>query len=382
MSNMNFSKTGSLICELRKNRNMTQQQLASAIKVSKPAICQWESGSGIKTEELYNMAKFFNITVTELVEGKLKTESNADFWKRNYDLSNYNFDEMIEEKNLDDLKILFEHCNMVKKEFYRLLPSWANDTLKPSEKEEFYFLKENYFSFDKNYWAYLKYGPHHIGFPKECDEKEMVCNISYFDLSKEEYYWELSKLYSFTVDIKSQQVCESGNLKALEYMLSIMHPVEKDALLMHNLKREETETSDGFSKYKYQSYRDVTNDEIEQIPFYKVMLNSGCNCMLTYNNIGRETFDEEDFEKIEGEVKSYTPKINEDITNYGLFMNAGGQEEMSALKYWKCRSYKEYQSLIDHDRTQFLRDLVNYKDTNPLKYYERLLKTDGKSLGK
>lgn len=382
MSNINFSKTGSLICELRKNRNMTQQQLASAIKVSKPAICQWEAGSGIKTEELYNLAKFFNITVSELVEGKLKTESNSDFWKRNYDLSNYNFDEMIEEKNLDNLKLLFEHCSMVKKEFYGLLPKWANDTLKPSEKEEFYFLKENYFSFDKNYWAYLKYERNHIGFPKESDEKEMFCNISYFDLTKEEYDWEISKLYSFTFDIKSQQVCESRSLKALEYMLSLMHQVEKDALFMHNLKREENETSDGFSKHKCKSYRNVTNDEIEQIPFYKVMLNSGCNCMLTYNNLGIDTFDEEDFEKIEGEVKSYTPKLNEDITNYGLFRNAGGNEEISALKYWKCYSYKEYQSLIDHDRTQFLKDLVNYKDSNPLKYYERLLKMDGKSLGK
>ena len=330
MSNINFSKTGSLICELRKNRNMTQQQLASAIKVSKPAISQWESGSGIKTEELYNLAKFFNITVSELVEGKLTNESNADFWKRNYDLSNYNFDEMVQEKNLDDLKILFEHCSMVKKEFYRLLPSWANDKLKPSEKEEFYFLKKNYFSFDKNYWAYLKQGLGWI--PRECDEKEMVCNISFFELTKEEYDWELSKLYSFTFDIKSQQVCDSRSLKALEYMLSIMHQVEKDALFMHNLKREEEkETSDGFSKHKYKSYRDVTNDEIEQIPFYKVMLNSGCNCMLTYNNLGVETFDEEDFEKIEGEVKSYIPKLNEDITNYGLFMNAGGKEEILSL---------------------------------------------------
>ncbi len=289
---------------------------------------------------------------------------------------------MIEEKNLDNLKLLFEHCSMVKKEFYRLLPKWANDTLKPSEKEEFYFLKENYFSFDKNYWAYLKYERNHIGFPKESDEKEMFCNISYFDLTKEEYDWEISKLYSFTFDIKSQQVCESRSLKALEYMLSLMHQVEKDALFMHNLKREENETSDGFSKHKCKSYRNVTNDEIEQIPFYKVMLNSGCNCMLTYNNLGIDTFDEEDFEKIEGEVKSYTPKLNEDITNYGLFRNAGGNEEISALKYWKCYSYKEYQSLIDHDRTQFLKDLVNYKDSNPLKYYERLLKMDGKSLGK
>lgn len=106
------------------------------------------------------------------------------------------------------------------------------------------------------------------------------------------------------------------------------------------------------------------------------------NSPLTYNNLGVDTFDEEDFEKIEGEVKSYTPKLNEDITKYGLFMNAGGNEEISALKYWKCYSYKEYQSFIDYNRTQFLRDLVNYKESNPLKYYERLLKMDGKSLGK
>ena len=93
-NNISYS-TGTLIEKLRKESNLTLQKLAEALHVSKAAISQWEGGSGIKTEMLYELSKFFSISVHELINGKLDNESNTDYWKRNHNLSNYEFDENI-----------------------------------------------------------------------------------------------------------------------------------------------------------------------------------------------------------------------------------------------------------------------------------------------
>ena len=72
---------------------MTIQDVAQAMGVSKAAISKWETGDGIKTEYLFDLSKFFGIKFSELLNGKLDNESNSDYWRRNYDLSNYDFDE-------------------------------------------------------------------------------------------------------------------------------------------------------------------------------------------------------------------------------------------------------------------------------------------------
>ncbi|MDE6947611.1 MAG: helix-turn-helix transcriptional regulator [Anaeroplasmataceae bacterium] len=89
----NTLKTAVLLRQLRKVSNMTIQDVAQAMGVSKAAISKWETGDGIKTEYLFDLSKFFGIKFSELLNGKLDNESNSDYWRRNYDLSNYDFDE-------------------------------------------------------------------------------------------------------------------------------------------------------------------------------------------------------------------------------------------------------------------------------------------------
>lgn len=38
------SNIGNVICDLRKKRGMTQEQLAEAVGVSTPAVSKWETG--------------------------------------------------------------------------------------------------------------------------------------------------------------------------------------------------------------------------------------------------------------------------------------------------------------------------------------------------
>ena len=71
MNNVNSELIGSLIRKLRKENDMTLIDLAKVLNVSKPAVSQWENGKGIKTEYLYSLSKFFNISMSELLDGKL-----------------------------------------------------------------------------------------------------------------------------------------------------------------------------------------------------------------------------------------------------------------------------------------------------------------------
>ena len=53
---------------LRKQRGLTQEELAEKLYVSRTAISKWESGRGYPNiESLKAIAKFFEVTVDELL---------------------------------------------------------------------------------------------------------------------------------------------------------------------------------------------------------------------------------------------------------------------------------------------------------------------------
>ena len=56
--------------ELRKQKGITQEELAEALYVSRTAISKWESGRGYPNiDSLKAIAKFFHITIDELLSG-------------------------------------------------------------------------------------------------------------------------------------------------------------------------------------------------------------------------------------------------------------------------------------------------------------------------
>ena len=64
---MEFNKK---IQELRKQKGLTQEELAEALYVSRTAISKWESGRGYPNiDSLKAIAKFFGITIDELLSG-------------------------------------------------------------------------------------------------------------------------------------------------------------------------------------------------------------------------------------------------------------------------------------------------------------------------
>lgn len=56
--------------ELRKQKNLTQEELAQKLFVSRTAVSKWESGRGYPNiESLKAISKFFCVTVDELLSG-------------------------------------------------------------------------------------------------------------------------------------------------------------------------------------------------------------------------------------------------------------------------------------------------------------------------
>ena len=54
--------------ELRKSRSLTQEELASALFVSRTAISKWESGRGYPSiDSLKEISRYFSVTIDELI---------------------------------------------------------------------------------------------------------------------------------------------------------------------------------------------------------------------------------------------------------------------------------------------------------------------------
>lgn len=68
---MNQKKMGAFIKTLRKENNLTQEQLAEALSVSNRTVSRWETGSNIPDlDMLIIISDFFGIEIKELIDGE------------------------------------------------------------------------------------------------------------------------------------------------------------------------------------------------------------------------------------------------------------------------------------------------------------------------
>ena len=67
---MDNMKTGRLIYKLRKEKNMTQRELADMLNVSDKAVSKWERGMGCPDVSLLTeISHVFGIEIKKLLEG-------------------------------------------------------------------------------------------------------------------------------------------------------------------------------------------------------------------------------------------------------------------------------------------------------------------------
>lgn len=72
---------GKTIRELRKLKNLTQEELAEAINVTPQAISKWENGNGLPDiQQLIPLATFFNVS-TDTILGIAENNKNDEIQK-------------------------------------------------------------------------------------------------------------------------------------------------------------------------------------------------------------------------------------------------------------------------------------------------------------
>ena len=77
---MDQEKIGSFLKQLRKEQNISQEQLAEKIYVSRQAITKWESGNGIPDiENLIAISSLFNESLDSLLSEEKSLISKHDF---------------------------------------------------------------------------------------------------------------------------------------------------------------------------------------------------------------------------------------------------------------------------------------------------------------
>lgn len=82
---MNQDKIGKFIAELRKEKNLTQEQLAEKLGVTSKSISRWENGKTMPDVSLFEpLCKELDITINELLSGeKIDTEKYQEKFEEN-----------------------------------------------------------------------------------------------------------------------------------------------------------------------------------------------------------------------------------------------------------------------------------------------------------
>ena len=72
---MDMKKMGSFLKELRKDRDLTQEQLAEIVNVSGRTVSRWETGSNLPDlDVLIELADMYDVDIRELLDGERKSE--------------------------------------------------------------------------------------------------------------------------------------------------------------------------------------------------------------------------------------------------------------------------------------------------------------------
>ena len=76
---MDSEKIGKFIAQLRKENNMTQEDLAEKVYLDRSIISKWERGIYIpKHDDILILSKLFNVSVNEIYYGERQTEENKE----------------------------------------------------------------------------------------------------------------------------------------------------------------------------------------------------------------------------------------------------------------------------------------------------------------
>ena len=72
---MELQRTGAFLQKLRKEKNITQEQLAEQFGTTRRTVSRWETGNNLPDIDiLMEMADFYEVDLREILEGKRRSE--------------------------------------------------------------------------------------------------------------------------------------------------------------------------------------------------------------------------------------------------------------------------------------------------------------------
>ena len=84
---MDQTKIGALLRELRKERNLSQEQLAEQFNVSTRSISRWENGNTMPDISIMiDLADYYEIDLRELLNGERKSENMTENMRETLDM--------------------------------------------------------------------------------------------------------------------------------------------------------------------------------------------------------------------------------------------------------------------------------------------------------
>lgn len=358
LKDVNFDLVGSLIARLREKYGLSQQEFAKEIGVSKGAVCQWEQGAGIKTENLYDIARYFNITVSELIDGQLFEEEDEDYFERNYNLDDFEYFNEVDDSNYEDLLEYLKRCKNVIKRFMYLYPLHKEDRLTKKQNSEYYKMSR-YFKVDYPYAEAVHLGMHISSIDEAVEELTEFYEIN----NMAELDYMLYKLFHLEIKVNAVSLLEyeEDDEAANEY-LELIGREGRDSLL--------TSITD-----------DMGEEEIEASVVVEKLIEAGARCFFTRKIIQSFEYDEMDgdvFKQLKGVCENkiiqdrYDFFKQEEKTNY-IF-------EMYDPYSWKNYNKDGYEYLIDKETTDAIRDIVLLKENDPMTFYKNLVERDAEHL--
>lgn len=112
---MNQEQIGRFIAELRKEKNMTQEQLAEVLEVNVKSISRWENGKTMPDLSMLPiLAKELNVEVSELLNGRRMTKEELIELKDTIEqLIKYSQKEVIDKSKVWQLNLRIGWCILV-----------------------------------------------------------------------------------------------------------------------------------------------------------------------------------------------------------------------------------------------------------------------------
>ena len=334
-----MNRTCQLIKQLRIDSGLTATQFSKVMGVSKSSISKWEDYEIPGIESLYRIARYFRVTVDELLNGSLNTDSNTDLLIANYDLSDFDIPKLIEEKNEERLINYYQKCGRIINTFLTLLPRAAYFGLSDEDLTEYQYISK-YISVDNSVIQYgydFESAINHKLNPFEMKAVKAFCE-SIKEYSKAEKDWEIRKIIHFRPNLYIREIASSKLVAPFIEMYKLLTQLDKDVILANTF-------NDG-----------NTFDAFGNTFVYKMICSGG---KLHKPKYAKSTiWDDDIIRDFKGTIIPLAYDLKDEIHK--------------PIKPYEELRYSEYLELVDENSTSLVKEACQLRHSNPYEYYTRL----------